>query len=152
MQAVAFAAIVTLVVYTVRVWPDLPDCVPSHFGISGPPDGWGSRAGLLVLPTIATLLFVVLTFLERVPHLYNYPLDVTTANAPMVYTLGRQLVLSVKLILVVTFGFIFRTSVEVALGKATGLSVWFLPAVVGSAAGVILVALLRMRRIRGEVH
>jgi uncharacterized membrane protein len=152
MQVVAVGTVVTLLAYAVHVWPNLPEIVPSHFGISGPPDAWGSRAGLIVLPATATLLFFALTFLERVPHVYNYPIEVTAANASVVYALGRQLVLSLKLIVVVTFGFIFRTSVEVALGNAEALSGWFLPAVLGSTAGVIVVTLVRIRRIRAELR
>jgi uncharacterized membrane protein len=152
MQIAATGAIMTLLAYAVYVWPELPATVPTHFGLSGSPDAWGSRTSLLVLPAMAAVLFMFLTFLERVPHTYNYPIEVTVVNAPIVYALGRRLVLSVKLILVATFGLIFRTSAQVALGQATALPGWFLPAVLGSTAGVILVALVRMSRARAEVR
>jgi hypothetical protein len=135
-QIAAIGAVVALLAFAVRVWPDLPAIVPTHFDFSGEPDAWGSRARLLVLPTMATLVFLVLTLLERAPHVYNDP------------TLGRQLVLAVKLIVVVTFAIIFRACVDVALGNATALPGWFLPAVLGSIFGVILVTLLRMNRTR----
>ncbi|MEN9578324.1 MAG: hypothetical protein RJA70_1333 [Pseudomonadota bacterium] len=144
MQVVALGTVVTLLVYAVWVWPDLPARVPTHFGISGAPDGWGSRAWLLALPTLATLLFLGLTFLERVPHLYNYPIEVTASNAPLVYALGRQLVLALKLIVVVAFGLVFRTSVEVALGRAAALPGGFFPIIVGSTAAVFVITLVRV--------
>jgi hypothetical protein len=71
---------------------------------------------LFLLPILATVSFLVLTFLERAPHVYNYPIEVTTANAPMIYALGRRSILWLKLIIVVAFGLGFRASVEVALG------------------------------------
>jgi hypothetical protein len=74
------------------------------------------------------------------------------ANAPRVYALTRRLVLSMKLIFVVAFGLVFRTAVEVAVGKATGLPGWFLPAVLGASAGVILVTFVRMSRARAELR
>jgi hypothetical protein len=100
---------------------------------------------------MAMVFFLALTFLERIPHRYNYPIEVTAANAPRVYALGRRLVLSVKLLLVLVFGFIFRASADVALGKSSGLPGWFLPTVLASTAGVILVSLVRMSRSRAEV-
>jgi uncharacterized membrane protein len=152
LQIVAIAAVVALLAFAVRVWPELPATVPTHFGFSGEPDRWGSRAWLLVLPAMATLLFVVLTLLERAPQIYNYPIEVSSTNAPRVYVIGRQLVLSLKLIVVVTFAVIFHTSVEVALGNATALPSWFLAAVLGSTAGVILVSLVRISRTRAEAR
>ncbi len=152
MQVIASGAVVMLLLDAARVWPELPATVPTHFGISGAPDAWGARAWLLVLPVVATVLFVVLTFLERVPHVYNYPVEVTATNAERVYALGRRLMLSVKTILVVAFGLIFHGSVEVALGRATALPGWLLSAVLGSMAGVVLVSFVRMSRARTEIR
>jgi uncharacterized membrane protein len=150
-QIAAVCCLMSLLAHAAYVWPDLPPTVPTHFGIAGAPDAWGSRAALLALPMMATAFFVALTFLERIPHRYNYPIEVTAANARRMYALGRRLVLSVKLMLVLVFGFIFRTSVDVALGKASGLPGWFLPTVLASTAGLILVSVVRMRRSGAEV-
>jgi hypothetical protein len=152
LQILAIAVVVALVVFAVRVWPQLPAIVPTHFDFSGEPDGWGSRARLLGLPIIATLVFLVLTLVERAPHVYNYPIGITDENAAQVHALGRQLVLALKLILVLAFALMFRAAVDVALGKASALPHWFLPAVVGSMAGVILITFVRMNRTRVDAH
>jgi uncharacterized membrane protein len=152
MQVAAIGGVVTLLAYAVYIWPHLPATVPTHFGIAGQPDAWGSRASLLALPIMTVVFFLALTLLERIPERYNYPIEVTAANAARVYVLGRRLVLSVKLILVLAFGLIFRTSADVALGKTTGLPGWFLPALLGSTAGVIVVSLVRMSRSRAELR
>jgi uncharacterized membrane protein len=150
MQVAAMGCLVTLLAYAAYVWPELPATVPTHFGIAGPPDAWGSRASLLALPTLAMAFFLALTILERIPHRYNYPIEVTAANAPRMYALGRRLVLSVKLMLVLVFGFTFRTAADVALGKVTGIPGWFLPVVLGVTAGVILVTVVTMSRLRSR--
>jgi len=148
LQVVAGGALVTLLAYALRVWPELPTTVPTHFGFSGAPDAWGGRSGLLVLPVVATLLFVVLTVLERVPHVYNYPVEVTATNAARLYALGRRLILSIKLILVAALGLIFFGAAQVALGKATALPGWLLPLILGSIAGVVVVTIVKMSRTR----
>jgi uncharacterized membrane protein len=146
LQVAACGAWVALLAEVVRVWPRLPAAVPTHFGVAGSPDAWGSRASLLALPALATAFFVVLSALERVPHVYNYPIDVTADNAPRVYSLARRMVLCLKLILVVALGLVFHISAEVALGRASALPVWFLPAVLAATAGIILVTVVSMKR------
>jgi uncharacterized membrane protein len=50
------------------VWPQVGEVVPTHWGIDGRPDGFGSRSlGLLLLPglvVVITLIFAVLTRLD----------------------------------------------------------------------------------------
>lgn len=150
MQVLAAGAVIALLVHAASVWPALPATVPTHFDFSGAPDGWGSRASLLALPAIATVFFFVLSWLERMPHAYNYPVEITPANAPRVYALGRRLVLALKLILVGTFGAIFGSSVQVASGEATALPRWLLPAVVGAIVLTTGVTCLQMRSARAE--
>ena len=59
----------------------LPDVVPTHYDLYGRPNGWGSKAGLLLAPTILTGVYVALltiikyryTMIERYPYLVNMP-------------------------------------------------------------------------------
>ena len=46
-------------------WADLPDHIPTHFGFDGRPDGFGSRANLLILPLVFMLVQVLLS---RIPE------------------------------------------------------------------------------------
>jgi uncharacterized membrane protein len=55
-------------------WPLAPDRVPTHWGLSGEPNGWGSKpVGLLLLPATAFGLWALLGFLPRIdPGRANY--------------------------------------------------------------------------------
>ena len=112
---------------TITHYSTLPDTIPTHFNAAGEADGFGSKASIIGLPFIATLLFIGLTVLNRYPHIFNYPSPVTQDNALRLYTLATRMLRYLKLILVVVFGGIGFMTVQHATGKAAGLGVWFLP-------------------------
>ena len=112
---------------TITHYSTLPDTIPTHFNGAGEADGFGSKASIIGLPFIATLLFIGLTVLNRYPHSFNYPSPVTQNNALRLYTLATRMLRYLKLVLVLVFGGIEFMTIQNATGKAAGLGVWFLP-------------------------
>ena len=51
----------------------MPERVPRHFGITGAPDAWAGKGALLVFPTTAFGLYVLLTVVARLPKSMNVP-------------------------------------------------------------------------------
>ena len=113
--------------WTFTHFSDLPDTIPTHFNATGEADGFGSKASIIGLPLIATLLFIGLTVLNRYPHSFNYPTAITQDNALRLYTLATRMLRYLKLVLVLVFGGIELLTIQHATGKAAGLGVWFLP-------------------------
>ena len=112
---------------TTTHYSTLPDTIPTHFNATGEADGFGSKASIIGLPIIATLLFFGLTVLNRYPHIFNYPCPVTQDNALRLYTLATRMLRYLKLVLLLVFGGIEFMTIQNATGKAAGLGVWFLP-------------------------
>ncbi len=112
---------------TISHFSTLPDTIPTHFNASGEADGFGSKASIIGLPVIATLLFVGLTVLNRYPHIFNYPTAITEDNALRLYTLATRMLRYLKLVLVLVFGGIEFMTIQHATRKAAGLGAWFLP-------------------------
>ena len=112
---------------TTTHYSTLPDTIPTHFNAAGEADGFGSKASIIGLPVIATLLFIGLTVLNRYPHIFNYPLAITEDNALRLYTLATRMLRYLKLVLVLVFGGIEFMTIQHATGKGAGLGVWFLP-------------------------
>lgn len=102
-EAIAALGVVLLVVATAWMWPTLPDRIPMHFDFSGHVDRYGGRLELLFLPAIAVVLYVGLTFLARVPHVFNFPVRLNADNVARQYRLGRMLVTGLKAAIVWTF-------------------------------------------------
>jgi uncharacterized membrane protein len=116
---------------TIVKYNSLPDIIPIHYNAAGVADGFGGKATILTLPLISTILFVGLTFLNKFPHIFNYPTNITKENALRQYTNATRLIRYLKFILVVVFGFISFKTIQNAHGKAEGFGVWFLPLFLG---------------------
>jgi uncharacterized membrane protein len=55
-------------------WPQVPDRLPTHWNLSGEVDGYGGKfAGLLLLPLIASMVYLMLLFMPLIdPGRKNY--------------------------------------------------------------------------------
>ena len=116
---------------TIKNYSNLPETIPTHYNGAGQADGFGGKATILTLPLISTVLFIGLTILNKFPHLFNYPTNITQANAFRQYTNATRLIRYLKLIIVFIFGFIAFKTIQIANGETDGLGVWCLPLTLG---------------------
>ena len=126
-EALGWLILLALWGWTITHYSSLPGTIPTHFNATGQADGFGSKATILSLPVIASLLFIGLTVLNRYPHSFNYPTAITQDNALRLYTLATRMLRYLKLVLVLVFGGIEFMTIQHATGKAAGLGAWFLP-------------------------
>lgn len=87
--------------FAVYMYPRLPEIIPVHFNIKGEIDDYGNKITWLLLPVVATLLYLLLTMFSRYPHLLNYPVKITAANAERYYAKGVRLLRILKLAIVI---------------------------------------------------
>lgn len=113
--------------YVLAVFHSLPAEIPMHFNATGNPDGYGSKAQLWVLLLVCTVLSIGLGVLNRYPHAFNYPVQITPANAAFQYKMAVQLMRQTKLAVVVVFGFILVESVQTSQHQGGILGKWMLP-------------------------
>ena len=130
-ELLGWGVLLALWVWTGTSYSNLPDTIPTHFNAAGEADGFGRKASIFGLPVIATLLYIGLTLLNRVPHSFNFPTPVTQDNALRQYTNATRMIRYLKLILVVVFGGISFQTIQQANGETDGLGVWFLPVTLG---------------------
>ncbi len=118
-------------ILTILNYAHLPESIPTHFNASGQVDDYGNKGSILLLPAIGTLIFAGITFLVRIPHIFNYPVTITEENAERQYRNAARLMRYMKFIVVFTFLIIQFRTIETAEGVAEGLGRWFLPLAVG---------------------
>ena len=112
-------------------YSSLPDMIPVHFDALGKPDGFGGKATMWTLPALSTLLFAGLTFLNKFPHIFNYPTQITPENAFKQYQMATRMIRVLKLVLVIIFGLIALQSMRQANGETDGIGIWLLPLILG---------------------
>ena len=107
-------------------WGALPAQVPVHFDATGTVDDTGPRFMVVVLAGMGCMIFGLLAWLSRHPHLFNYPREITSENAAQQYTLARRFVLTVGLELACVFLYLTWTTLRIAQQQTEGLSPVFL--------------------------
>lgn len=105
-------------------YSSLPDSIPTHYNIAGRPDRYGKKTSLLLLPLIGTVLFAIITLLNKYPHIFNYPGKITETNASLQYASATRLLRVLKLGILVTFTLIAWKTIATATGQANGIGWW----------------------------
>jgi len=130
-EIIGWVLVISVWGFTVKNYANLPETIPLHYNLAGQADGFGGKATILTLPVIATVLFVGLTFLNKFPHIFNYPTNITQHNALRQYTNATRMIRYLKLVIVVIFGLIAFKTIQNGNGEANGLGIWFLPLTLG---------------------
>jgi uncharacterized membrane protein len=149
-ELLGWFALLVIWVLTIVNFNKLPDIIPIHYNGAGEADGFGGKANFLTLPIIATILFVGLTLLNRVPHIFNYPTNITKENAIRQYTIATRLIRYLKLILVVIIGFIAFRTIQNANGQMDGLGTWFLPLTLGIVFIPLIYTIVRLIKKKND--
>ena len=116
---------------TITNYFELPDTIPTHYNLTGKADGFGNKSNLFALPIISTIIFVGLSILNKYPHAFNYPSEITEENALHQYTNATRMMRVLKLVIVIIFGLIVFRTIQNVNGNADGLGTWFLPLIMG---------------------
>lgn len=129
LEALGWTSVFVVWILAIANYTDLPDTIPTHYNTAGEADDFGGKNSILILPLIATVLFIGITILNKFPHIFNYPTEITEKNALQQYTNATRMMRILKLILVLIFGLIVLQTIRHAYGHTSGLGSWFLPLV-----------------------
>lgn len=121
-DATAVLLVLAAWVLAASSYQHLPEQIPTHFGITGRPDGWGPRVMVFFLPALQT---VILTFMIMAD--LGKPAGDQADVLPLV-RLGTTLLLS----------YLLWATVQTSLGRQEGLGIWLLPATLLPVAGLLL--------------
>jgi uncharacterized membrane protein len=113
-------------IFTVKFYPLLPEIIPTHFGGGGEPDGFGSKATILGLPIVSTVLYVMLSIFSRYPHKMNYSTTITAENAEVQYRIMTRMIRVLKVFILLIFWILDYKTVQIALDWPDVLGKWFL--------------------------
>ena len=131
LEVLGWVSVVGIWALTLTNYSILPEIIPIHFNGAGKADGFGNKTHIFVLPIISSLLFIGFTILNKRPHIFNYPSQITKENALRQYTNATRMIRVLKLVIVLLFGLIVFREIQNVNGHANGLGAWFLPFTIG---------------------
>jgi uncharacterized membrane protein len=127
LEILGWCIIIAVWVLIIINYSSLPNTIPTHYNGTGQVDGFGGKSNILALPIISTILYIGLTILNRYPHIFNYPIKITQENAFRQYTTVTRLIRTLKLSIVLIFGFLVFKTIQNTKGETDGLGIWILP-------------------------
>lgn len=121
LQAVTLLLVCATVAIVYYYWPNLPERIAVHFDIFGRPDGYGHKNTLLFLCGVNVFNFLLMSFLSRFPHTFNYVRPITEKNAASQYLLARKFIFVMNLEVTGIMFFAIWSCIQVAVGAAQTL-------------------------------
>ncbi len=128
---------------------DLPDSIPVHFDIHGNANSYGSKYQLLILPSIATLIFVLLLFLNKFPHIFNYPVKITEENAERIYIFATHFIKVLNLLFLTMFYFISFAAIKAAQSEPNKILIPILFIIFGGLVlGLLIYFIVKIHKLK----
>ncbi len=115
-QALGWGLLALLWGVSVYAYISMPDIVPTHFNAKGEVNATGNKSTIWIIPIIASVTYLMLTLLNRYPHLFNYTVQITEENAEYQYTMATRLLRVVNLTVVIVFLIIVSLIYAIAHG------------------------------------
>ncbi|GAA0266053.1 hypothetical protein GCM10008922_26470 [Faecalicatena contorta] len=116
------AAMAAVFLYLIINWNHIPDQIPGHYNGAGEIDRWGNKSELWFTPILSVLMYLGISLCERTPGIWNTGVEVTRENKVRIFRIIKNMIVTMKLVMVLTFVFLSFYS---ALTKP--LPAWFLP-------------------------
>jgi uncharacterized membrane protein len=127
MEFFSWFLLILLWLIPILSYSNLPETIPAHYSVTGDVDKWGTRMSIYVLPIVGTVLFILLTVVNRYPHIFTFPIKITHENAPRQYKVATELMRCMKSALLVVFILVVVFTIRTARGETAGLGFWFIP-------------------------
>lgn len=143
LESAALILLLGLWVLVAIAYPYLPEVIPIHFNLKGQADGFGSRDFIWLEPVVASVLYTVMTLVNRRPDTFNYPVRITPENAGRQYAMASRLMRYLKLVVVAVMLIIVLFVALPAMGMALALPGWLLPAFLLLIFGPVVVYIWR---------
>ena len=125
-EILAALGLLTLLGLSVFYYGQLPEQIPSHFGPNGLPDSYSSKTSLWLLPILGSAIFGLMTYINRRPDWFNFPVKITPQNALVQYTMATRLIRVLKASVTILFAYLVWGIISVSKGIQEGLESWIL--------------------------
>lgn len=127
LEILGIIGLAALIIAPLLFYSELPDKIPMHYNATGEPDGFGGKFILWLLPLVGLFLYLGLTWLNRFPHVFNYPIQISEENAERQYKNSVRMIKTLNALITLSFAYMTWATINTAMGKMDGLGGLFLP-------------------------
>lgn len=140
---ICLTLLIGVIIFLFVAWGSFPDKVPGHYNAAGEIDRMGSKYELLITPIVGWLMYLGISAIERFPQVWNTGVTVTEKNKERVYRVIRNMMSTLKIIMVLVF-----VSLTINSSLSTPLPVWFTPAYIILIFGTLILFIIRLIQVK----
>ncbi len=70
----------------------LSGIIAIHFDVAGKPNGWGEASTLWFLPGVASVIYLAMTVVARIPAVFSFPTPITAESRTRLQFLARNMI------------------------------------------------------------
>jgi uncharacterized membrane protein len=144
MSRLAWFIVSLTVVYTLWMFPQLPERIPLHFGPDGTPDAWGARGTIFIAVGFSLFLQLFLMFVPKLGASVS-PQIRKSKDPEAELAWAMSFIAKVRVWVAGLFLLIAWSTATVALQQAAGLGWLFFGYTIGGVAVILYVAIRRSR-------
>lgn len=144
LEGVALLMLTFTIIFIFNSYSGLPDKIPTHFNSKGVPDAFGGKSTIWIVMGFNIFVYGLLSVASRMPHRFNYLIEITEQNAERQYQIALDVMRGLKIITMFVFCFIVIRKVMIAEGEAIGLGNLFLPIAFVATFIVLSIGIIRM--------
>ncbi|KAM3140874.1 hypothetical protein pb186bvf_007101 [Paramecium bursaria] len=137
-EMIALVILIVTWTYFNKIFNDLPQQVPTDFDFGGEVQRKADKNFLYALPVFDTIVYILITILQFVPHKLKYDcIRLTVFNAHNIYRATRIVMLYIKIITELLFAYITFTLLSVVQMQSSAQNMYFaflfiIPFLIGS--------------------
>jgi len=125
-EIIAFIGLCLLILLPAIYFKELPNEIPTHFGPNGEADSYGRKGMIWILPIVGFFSYLMMYWINKYPHTFNYPQKITKENALNQYRIATKMIRTLNAITSCVFAYLTYSSIQIALGNQKGLGVYFM--------------------------
>ena len=126
LETVALLFQLCLIAIPFYYYSKLPDTIPIHLNALGEIDGYGSKYIIWVISIMGIGLHLLMSWLRKRPHVFNYPVKITEENAYKQYSIANRMLRVIDVAVLILFTYIIYTFCTLGLNN-TGKTSVFIP-------------------------
>lgn len=143
MNLLSILLLAGIFVWLIVMWRRIPDQIPMHYNGAGRIDGWGGKYTILFCPVVAVFMYLGIGLFERYPELWNTGVKVTKKNQAQIYSIIKNMIVTLKFVMVFIFTYMTYNSTLVR-----PLPGWFTPGSILLAFGPMVFFIIQIYRKR----
>ena len=103
LEALTLVFLTGIWIYTFLTFDSLPEEIPVRYDLQGTADRYAGKQEIWKLPVIATVICLAIFILNRFPHIFNYPREITIQNAERNYSAATRMLRVLNCLCVLVF-------------------------------------------------